>query len=238
MLGSRSEHLVELFSAENTTTSLCCLARSLAYLFLAGDVLFCPQTSGISVPWFTVRIFKYLLPSLFSRCRPCAAPPLSSLRSGAAPHPRCLTCNSSHSRSVLGPHLCRGTRTTHAVFNMCCAPCNRFTSRGWSSCGSILTQKDILQYQPGVNDNTSLNICRLWLWVDGVHVDAEFLGVNDNTSLNICRLWLWVDGVHVDAEFLDYNTLGTNLKVWGNLLAVLTVDGAVVQITDTPSRPG
>jgi hypothetical protein len=44
--------------------------------------------------------------------------------------------------------------------------------------------------------------------------------------------------VLVDADFLDYNTLGTNLKVWGNLLAVLTVDGAVVQITDTPSRPG
>ena len=39
-------------------------------------------------------------------------------------------------------------------------------------------------------------------------------GVNDNTSLNISRLW--IDGVLVDADFLDYNTLGTNLKVWGD----------------------
>ena len=35
-----------------------------------------------------------------------------------------------------------------------------------------------------------------------------------NTSLSISRLW--IDGVLVDADFLDYNTLGTNLKVWGN----------------------
>ena len=46
---------------------------------------------------------------------------------------------------------------------------------------------------------------------------------------------LWIDGVLVDADFLDYNTLGTNLKVWGTTLVVLMVDGAVVYITDTPS---
>ena len=27
---------------------------------------------------------------------------------------------------------------------------------------------------------------------------------------------LWIDGVLMDADFLDYNTLGTNLKVWGD----------------------
>ena len=46
---------------------------------------------------------------------------------------------------------------------------------------------------------------------------------------------LWIDGVLVDADFLDYNTLGTNLKVWGDDAGGLTVDGAVAYITDTPS---